>query len=124
MKMLPQTWQSFKFTVGLLVIFSTISYGIFVTIMVIVFGGKACENQQLWVFVTNIVSTTLGWFMAKSSTIIDYIYGAAVKPLPYQGGKPNAPSVETPVNPVSGLAGPVSVNDTGVPAHINEPTVP
>jgi hypothetical protein len=101
MKIMPQTWQSFKFQIGLIIIYSAISYSVLITLAMLFWGRQACENNLLWSFLNTIISTTLGWFLAKASTVIDYVWGAAVKPLP-QGGKPNEP--EASKNP-STLAG-------------------
>jgi hypothetical protein len=93
MKFIPQTWQSFKFTVGIAVIVAAIFYGIFVTLLVLTLGDRCSGNSLVWNFLNTIISTTLGWYLAKASTVIDYVWGASHKTAPPPLGAPDEESV-------------------------------
>ena len=93
MKFIPQTWQSFKFTVGIGVVASAIFYGVFVTVLVLIFGERCSNNNLVWNFLNTIISTTLGWYLAKASTVIDYVWGASHKTAPPPLGTTDPESV-------------------------------
>ena len=64
------------------VIFSAILYGILVTLLVLAFGERCSANNLVWNFLNTIISTMLGWNLAKASTVIDYVWGASHKTTP------------------------------------------
>lgn len=109
-------WDKFKISVGYIVLISSILYAVLITLLVLVFGTRVVENQPLWAFLTNIISTVLGWLIAKASTIIDHQFGSSkssemktnamfgqIRELEQleQPSPPPCPSIEIPESPTA-----------------------
>lgn len=86
---------SFKRHIGFVVIYAALAYGVGISLMLLFFGRHVVTDDKVWAFLSNVISTVLGWVLSKASTIIDYQYGSSVsggdKPLEAPRMTPAAP---------------------------------
>ena len=70
-------YMGFKKQIGYTLVVAAVLYGVLVTLFLVFFGTKITSDQMLWGFVNTIVSSMMGWLMAKASTIIDNVWGTS-----------------------------------------------
>ena len=70
-------YTGFKMRIGWVLLWSAVLYGVLVTILLMFFGTKVAGDALVWGFMTTIISTMMGWLMAKASTIIDNVWGSS-----------------------------------------------
>ena len=73
----PDVYVGFRKQIGYTLIIAAVLYGVLVTLLLVFFGTTITSDQMLWGFINTVVSTMLGWLLAKASTIIDNVWGTS-----------------------------------------------
>jgi uncharacterized membrane protein len=73
----PDPYIGFKKQIGYTLITAAVIYGVMVTLLLVFWGSMVTQNQLLWGFINTIVSSMMGWLMAKASTVIDNVWGTS-----------------------------------------------
>ena len=73
----PDPYMGFKKQIGYTLIAAAVLYGVLVTLLLVFWGNMITADQMLWGFINTIVSSMMGWLMAKASTIIDNVWGTS-----------------------------------------------
>jgi uncharacterized membrane protein len=70
-------YMGFKKQIGYTLVVAAVLYGVLVTVLLLFFGVKMTTDDKVWGFANTIISTMLGWLIAKASTIIDNVWGTS-----------------------------------------------
>lgn len=73
----PDLYLGFKKQIGYTLILAAVLYGVLVTCLLVFWGNMITSDGMLWGFINTIVSSMMGWLMAKASTIIDNVWGTS-----------------------------------------------
>ena len=73
----PDPYMGFKKQIGYTLIIAAVLYGVMVTLLLVFVGATITNDQILWGFINTVVSTMLGWLLAKSGTVIDNVWGTS-----------------------------------------------